>query len=96
MLYHTIFVLTLILLKLTLCSHYIFFSISQAAENSHFSSFLSSLAYLSTGLTIWNFDLTCLSFIFHFISFIQEGPTEFETSWLQEIPFSKELTDNYW
>ena len=26
----------------------------------------------------------------------KEGPTELETSWLQEIPFSKELTDNYW
>ena len=26
----------------------------------------------------------------------KEGPTQFETSWLQEIPFSKELTDNYW
>ena len=26
----------------------------------------------------------------------KEGPTEFETRWLQEIPFSKELTDNYW
>ena len=30
------------------------------------------------------------------IMLIKEGPTEFETSWLQEIPFSKELTDNYW
>ena len=38
----------------------IFFSISQAAENSSFSSFLSSLAYLSTGLTPWNFDSACL------------------------------------
>ena len=28
----------------------------------------------------------------------KEGPTEFkfETSWLQEIPFCKELTDNHW
>ena len=25
----------------------------------------------------------------------KECPTEFETRWLQEIPFSKELTDNY-
>ena len=25
----------------------------------------------------------------------KEGPTKFETRWLQEIPFSKELTDNY-
>ena len=49
----------------------IFFSIPQAAENSLFSSFLSSLAYfLSTGLTPWNFDLACLSFIIHSISFI--------------------------
>ena len=49
----------------------IFFSIPQAAENSPFSSFLSSLAYLlSTGLTPWNFDLACLSFIIHSISFI--------------------------
>ena len=37
----------------------IFFSISQAAKNSPFPSFLSSLAYLSTGLTPWNFDPTC-------------------------------------
>ena len=51
----------------------IFFSIPQAAENSPFSSFLSSLAYLlSTGLTTWNFDLACLSFIIHSISFILE------------------------
>ena len=36
-----------------------------------FSSFLSSLAYLlSTGLTPWNFDSACLSFIIHSISFI--------------------------
>ena len=35
------------------------FSISQAAENSPFPSFLSSLAYLSTGLTPWNFDPAC-------------------------------------
>ena len=49
----------------------IFFSIPQAAENSPFSSFLSSLAYLlSTGLTPWNFVLACLSFISHSISFI--------------------------
>ena len=49
----------------------IFFSIPQAAENSPFSSFLSSLAYLlSTGLTPWNFDLACLSLIIHSISFI--------------------------
>ena len=49
----------------------IFFSIPQAAENSPFSSFLSSLAYLlSTGLTPWNFDLACLSFIIYSISFI--------------------------
>ena len=34
-------------------------------------SFLSSLAYLlSTGLIPWNFDLACLSFIIHSISFI--------------------------
>ena len=26
----------------------------------------------------------------------KEGPTDFETSWLQEITFSKELTDNDW
>ena len=25
----------------------------------------------------------------------KECPTKFETRWLQEIPFSKELTDNY-
>ena len=49
MLYHIIF--ALILLKSILCSHYIFFSISQAAENLPFPSFLSSLDYLSTGLT---------------------------------------------
>ena len=30
------------------------------------------------------------------MSVYKEGPTEFESSWLQEIPFSKELTDNYW
>ena len=49
----------------------IFFSTPQAAENSPFSSFLSSLTYLlSTGLTSWNFDLTCLPFIIHSISFI--------------------------
>ena len=49
----------------------IFFSIPQAAENSPFSSFLSSLAYLfSSGLTPWNFDLACLSLIIHSISFI--------------------------
>ena len=42
----------------------IFFSIPQAAENSPFSSFLSSLAYLlSTGLTPKNFDMAFLSFI---------------------------------
>ena len=41
------------------------------SENSPFSSFLSSLAYLlSTELTPWNFDLARLSFIFHSISFI--------------------------
>ena len=28
--------------------------------------------------------------------FAKEGRTEFKTSWLQEILFSKELTDNYW
>ena len=27
--------------------------------------------------------------------FAKECPTKFETRWLQEIPFSKELTDNY-
>ena len=26
---------------------------------------------------------------------LEECPTKFETRWLQEIPFSKELTDNY-
>ena len=26
----------------------------------------------------------------------KEGATEFETSWFQEIPFSKKLTNNYW
>ena len=26
----------------------------------------------------------------------KEGPTEFETSWLQANSFSKELTNNYW
>ena len=33
--------------------------------------YISSLAYLlSTGLTPWNFDSACLSFIIHSISFI--------------------------
>ena len=71
MLYHTIFALSFSFFSISFSSLAIFFSIPQAAENSLFSSFLSSLAYLlSTGLTPWNFDLACLSFIIHSISFI--------------------------
>ena len=38
--------------------------------------------------------LFCLRETF-FILHVSRCPTKFETRWLQEIPFSKELTDNY-
>ena len=69
--YHTIPSLSFSFFSISLSSLTIFFSIPQATKNLPFSSFLSSLAYLlSTGLTPWNFDLACLSFIIHSISFI--------------------------
>ena len=63
------------LLSISFSSLAIFFSIPQAAENSPFSSFLSSLAYLlstdrGNWTDPWNFDPARLSFITLSISFI--------------------------
>ena len=67
----SILILSFSFFSISFSSLTIFFSIPQAAENSPFSSFLSSLAYLlSTGLTPWNFDSACFSFIIHSVSFI--------------------------
>ena len=78
----------------------IFFSIPQAAENSPFSSFLSSLAYLlSTGLTPWNFDMACLSFIIHSISFILDPficSTRFNFMFVIAIVCRNKLTGISW
>ena len=59
MLYHTIFVLIIILLKLILFSRYLLFNFTSSWKLTFFFIPII-LSLLSTGLTPWNFDLACL------------------------------------
>ena len=70
--YHTIFTLILSLLNLILFSRYLLLNSTSSLKLTFFfiPILLSLASLLSTGLTPWNFDLACLSFIIHFVSFI--------------------------